>query len=111
VPQHLMAASCVVTAMLFATRYALQQTLALVVTIALLIVAGFESSAFVGGITFALAGLIAAPMQFVGGLAIAALLVAGLVAPFARDQLAAVHARGGTTPIMVTLYSVFGAQF
>ena len=62
VPQHLMAASCVVTAMLLVTRYALQQDLALVVTIALLVVAGFESSAFVGGIAFAVAGLIAAPI-------------------------------------------------
>jgi len=49
VPQHLMAASCVVAAMLLVTRYALQQDLALVVTIALLVAAGFESSAFVGG--------------------------------------------------------------
>jgi hypothetical protein len=64
VPQHLMAASCVVTAMLLVTRYALQQTLILVLTIATLITAGFESSAFVGGITFAFAGLIAAPILF-----------------------------------------------
>ena len=56
-PQHLMAASCVVTAMLLLTRYALRQNLALVVTIALLVVAGFESSAFVGGIAFAVGGL------------------------------------------------------
>ena len=62
VPQHLMAASCVVAAMLLVTRYALQQDLALVVTIALLVAAGFESSAFVGGIAFAVAGLIAAPI-------------------------------------------------
>ena len=65
VPQHLMATSCVVTAMLLVTRYALQQTLVLVLIIAMLIVAGFESSTFVGGITFAFASLIAAPMLFV----------------------------------------------
>ena len=103
VPQHLMAASCVVTAMLLVTRYALRQNLALVVTIALLVVAGFESSAFVGGIAFAVAAVIAAPillsavdpqrrLRFVGGLAIAALLVVCLIAPFLRDQLAAVAA-------------------
>ena len=90
---------------LLVTRYALQQDLALVVTIALLVVAGFESSAFVGGIAFAVAGLIAAPillsevdpqrrLRFVGGLAIAALLVVCLIAPFVRDQLAAIQARG-----------------
>ena len=122
VPQHLMAASCVVTAMLLVTRYALRQNLALVVTIALLVVAGFESSAFVGGIAFAVAAVIAAPillsavdpqrrLRFVGGLAIAALLVVCLIAPFLRDQLAAVHARGGAQPIVVSPYSVFGGQF
>ena len=122
VPQHLMAASCVVAAMLLVTRYALRQDLALVVTIALLVVAGFESSAFVGGIAFAVAGLIAAPillsevdpqrrLRFVGGLAIAALLVVCLIAPFVRDQLAAIHARGGARPIVVSPYRVFGSQF
>jgi hypothetical protein len=122
VPQHLMAASCVVTAMLIATRYALRQNFTLLLTIALLTVAGFESSAFVGGITLALAGLIAAPilfgqvephrrLRFVGGLSLAALLVACLIAPFVRDQLAAVHARGGANLIVVAPYSVFGEQF
>ena len=122
VPQHLMAASCVVTAMLLVTRYALQQSLILVVTIALLVVAGFESSAFVGGVAFAVAGLIAAPillseidrqrrLRFVGGLAIAALLVVCLIGPFVRDQLAAIAARGGGRPIAISPYRVFGSQF
>jgi hypothetical protein len=122
VPQHLMAASCVVTAMLLITRYAFQQTFALVVPIALLIVAGFESSVFVGGIAFAFAGLIAAPilfaetdpqrrLRFVRGLAIAALLVVCLITPFVRDQLAVVYARGGANPILVAPYRVFGGQF
>ena len=105
VPQHLMAASCVVAALLLVTRYALQQSLALVVTIALLVVAGFESSAFIGGIAFAVAGLIAAPIllcevdrQTADALfrwaCVAALLVVCLIAPFVRDQLAAIAARG-----------------
>jgi hypothetical protein len=121
-PQHLMATSCVVVAMLLVTRYALRQSLALVVTIALVIVAGFESSAFVGGVAFAVAGWIAAPiligevhpqrrLRFVGGLAIAALLVVCLIAPFVRDQLAAVAARGGARPIAISPYRVFGSQF
>ena len=91
-------------------------------TIALLVVAGFESSAFVGGIAFAVAGLIAAPillgevdpqrrLRFVGGLAIAALLAVCLIAPFVRDQLAALHARGDTRPVVVSPYIVFGSQF
>jgi hypothetical protein len=122
VPQHLMAASCVAAAVLLITRYALQQYPVLVVTIALLVVAGFESSAFVGGVAFAVAGLIAAPillsevdrqqrLRFVGGLAIAALLVVCLIAPFVRDQLAAIAARGGGRPIAFSPYRVFGSQF
>ena len=104
VPQHLMAASCVVTAMLLVTRYVVQPSLALVLTIGLLIVAGFESSAFVGGITCAFAGLIAVPfllaevnaerrLRIIRGLAIAALLVVCLIAPFVRDQCG-----GGSRP-------------
>ena len=122
VPQHMMAASCVVTTMLLITRYAMRQNVALILTIALLLVAGFESSAFIGGITLAIGGLIAAPivfgethpqrrLRFVGGLAIAALLVVCLIAPFVRDQLAAVHARGDGNPVIVAPYRVFGARF
>jgi hypothetical protein len=121
-PQHLMAASCVVTAVLLLTRYALRQNLPLVVTIALLVVAAFESSAFVGGIAFAVGGLIAAPMllgavdpqrrlRFLGGLGIAALLVVCLIMPFVRDQLTAIAARGGARPIAISPYRVFGGQF
>ena len=122
VPQHLMAASCVVTTMLLLARYAQQQSLTLVLTLALVIVAGFESSSFVGGVTFAIAGVIAAPilfaatararrLRFVAGLALAALLVICLIAPFILDELAAVHTRGSGSPIVVSHYAVFGEHF
>ena len=42
---------------------------------------------------------------------IAALLVARLIAPFVRDQLAAVHARGAGNPVVVAPYGVFGERF
>jgi hypothetical protein len=122
VPQHVMAASCVVIATLLLTRYAQRPSLALALLVALLIVAGFESSTFVGGITFAVAALGTAPIlfiatrpvqrtRFVVGLAIAALLVACLIAPFVLDQLAMVRARGGGSPIAVAPYTVFGEAF
>ena len=109
-------------AMLLLTRYAQRQSSALILTLALLIVAGFESSTFVGGVTLAVAGLIAAPVLFaatnprlrlrvIGGLAVAALLVACLVAPFVLDQLGTVRARGGGSPIVVSPYTVFGELF
>jgi hypothetical protein len=122
VPQHLMAASCVVTAMLLLARYSKRQSLPLVLALALVIAAGFESSTFVGGVTFAITGVIVAPillaatrpaqrLRFVAGLALAALLVICLVTPFVLDQLAAVRARGGDTPIVISHYAVFGEYF
>ena len=122
VPQHLMSASCVVLAMLLLARYARRQNLTLVLTLALVIVAGFESSTFVGGVTFAIAGLIAAPilfaaaaparrLNFIAGLALAALLVVCLIAPFILDQLSAVRARNGGVPIVASHYAVFGEYF
>ncbi len=122
VPQHLMAASCVVTAVLLIARYTQRQNPWLILTLALVIVAGFESSTFVGGVTLAVAGLVAAPVLFaatnprlrlrvMGGLAIAALLVASLAAPFVLDQLATVRARDGGSPIVVSHYTVFGELF
>jgi hypothetical protein len=119
VPQHVMAASCVVAAMLLVVRLTERQSWTLVLTLALLIVAGFESSTFVGGITFAIAALLATPIVFtavnparrrrlLAALALAALLVGCLIAPFVLNQWAAVRARGGGTPIIVSPYRVFG---
>jgi len=119
VPQHLMAASCVVTAMLLLGRMVQRPSLTLVLTLALLIVAGFESSTFVGGVTFAIAALIAAPILFAATaparrlhvmaiMALGALLVVCLIAPFVLDQLATVRARAGGAPIIVSHYAVLG---
>jgi hypothetical protein len=122
VPQHLMAASCAATATLILVRYAQRPSLALVLPLALVIAAGFESSTFVGGVTFAIAALAAAPILFAAtgparrrrftfGLAVAALLVVCLIAPFILDQLAALQARGGGSPIVLDPYRVFGEAF
>ena len=119
VPQHLMAASCAVTAMLLVSRFAQRQSLALLLVLVLVVVAGFESSSFVGGVTFAIAALVATPILLAGtesaqrrrfalGLAVAAVLAICLAAPFVLDQLAALRARGGGNPIVVEPYAVLG---
>jgi hypothetical protein len=121
-PQHLMAASCVVTAMLLIAQYAQRQRLALLLTLVLVVVAGFESSTYGGGITFAIAALAATPvllagtaparrMHCVAGLAVAAVLVVCLAAPLLRDQVAAVAARGGGNPVVVHHFDVLGEMF
>jgi hypothetical protein len=118
-PQHVMAGGCAVTAMLLLARVARDQSPTLILTLALVIVAGFESSTFVGGVTFAIAALIAAPLLFtatpparrlyvMAALALAAALVVCLIAPFVLDQLTALHARGvGGSPVVISPYTVF----
>jgi hypothetical protein len=122
VPQHLMAASCAVTAMLLVSRFAQRQSLALLLVLVLVVVAGFESSSFVGGVTFAIATLVATPILFAGteptqrrhfaiGLAVAAALAVCLAMPFVLNQLAALRLRGGGSAIVVDPYSVLGEAF
>jgi len=121
-PQHLMAASCVVVAMLLIARYAERPSLALLLTLVFTVTAGFESSSYVGGITFAIAALAAAPLllawteparrlAFAAAMAAAALLVALLVAPFAIGQLAAIAARHDPAPVVVAPFGVLGPMF
>ncbi len=121
-PQHLMAATCVVASMLLIARYAKQRSVLLVLAIVLVVVAGFESSAFIGGITFAPAALAAAlflivriePAQrvrFVVGMAAAAVLAGLAAAPFLHNQLYAVAARAEVNPIVIRHFAVLGAMF
>jgi hypothetical protein len=121
-PQHLMSASCVVVAMLLIARYAQRQSVLLLLTLVLVVVAGFESSTYIGGITFAIAALAAAPLlpaaiepgrrlRFCAGMAVAAVLVVCLAAPFLNNQLMAVAARGDDNPIVLRHFAVLGAMF
>jgi hypothetical protein len=119
VPQHVMAAACAVTAMALMAESASRQTPALLATLALVIVAGFESSTFVGGVTFAIAALAAAPIllaaaeprrrvRLLAAMAAVGVVVLCFAAPFVADQLAAVRSRGEESPIIVSHYTVFG---
>jgi hypothetical protein len=121
-PQHLMSASCVVMAMLLIARYAQRQSVLLLLTLVLVVVAGFESSTYVGGITFAIAAVVAAPLliiaiepaqrlRFLVGMAVAAVLVVCLAAPFLNNQLMAVAARGDSNPVVLRHFAVLGAMF
>ncbi len=121
-PQHLMSASCAVAAMLLVARYAQRQSVLLLLTLVLVVVAGFESSTYVGGITFAIAALMAVPLllvaieptrrlRFFAGMAVAAVLVVCLAAPFLNNQLMAVAARGNDNPIVLRHFAVLGAMF
>jgi hypothetical protein len=119
VPQHLMSASCAVAAIVLLIHHAQRQSLAGLLILVLIVAAGFESSTYVGGVTFAITALVCAPLLFAGvapkervrfaaGLFLAAVLAAGLAAPFIRDQLANVAARGVGPPIIVMPFAVLG---
>jgi hypothetical protein len=122
VPQHLMAASGAIVAMLLLAHYAQRPGLSTIVTLALVVAASFESSAFVGGVTFAIAALAAAPLLFsaieakrrvtaILGLALAGALALGLAAPFIRDQLAFIATRGSDGAIGIYPFEVLGEMF
>jgi len=119
VPQHLMAASGAIAAMLLLVHYAQRPKLSYIVTLALVVAASFESSAFVGGVTFAIAALAATPLLLFAiegkrrvtailGLALAGALALGLAAPSIRDQLAFIAARGGDGAIGIHPFEVLG---
>jgi hypothetical protein len=120
-PQHLMSASCVIVAMLLLVHYAQRQNLGYVPTLALLVAAGFESSAFVGGVTFAIAAVVAAPPLFAAietkrrltaglGLTASALIALCIAAPFIHDQFAIVAGREAGA-IGVQHFEVLGDLF
>jgi len=121
-PQHLMSASCVVASTVLISSYARQQSVLLIPLLALIVAAGFESSTYIGGITFAVAALIGAPFllyvmkpaqrwRFVIGTAIAAVLAIIVAAPFLQSQLHAVATRDGAAPIAISHFPVLGSLF
>jgi len=120
VPQHIMSGACAVAAVVLMAALAQRRSALLVATLALVVAAGFESSTWIGGVTFAVAGPVTALVvllrveprrrgPFIAALAVAAGVAACLAAPLLRDQLAATAGRG--SPIALQLYPVLGAYF
>ncbi|MFG1397118.1 hypothetical protein [Roseixanthobacter pseudopolyaromaticivorans] len=125
-PHHVASAATVVLSLLLMERLARTrsfrpraQTLALVLVLALLIAAGFESSLWVGGVTFllcagatALVLLWSAPagerLPFVIAVVIAGALALALVFPLLSLQLGAASARGGGAPVLISPFAVLG---
>lgn len=120
VPQHLSSATCVVVSILLVSGYANRPHIKLILPMVLLVVAGFESSAYVGGVTFFLAGVLMVPilffrtnraqrLQFVLGLAAVAILACILAIPFVHDQLATIGERRVGAPIVLQHFEVLGS--
>ncbi len=118
-PQHLASASCAVVAAFLLAQLTRRQSPTMVIAFALVAAAAFESSTWIGGITFPLAAAAIGVVTFAGteprvrtcfalGVAVAALLAIALASPLLYDQLTATAMRGGGTPIVVSPYSVLG---
>jgi hypothetical protein len=119
VPQHLAAANSVVLAAILMARLDRLPAVLAVPVLALAVAAGFESSAWIGGVVFAAAavpiGLAllvrTAPERRLGFLlkaAGAAVLAALLAVPFLRDEAAATAARQIGLPIAFHPYDIVG---
>ncbi len=122
VPQHIASASCVVLAMLLLSELTRRESLGLIGVFVLVVVAAFESSVWVGGVTFTVAtiwigGVLlttvasAQRLALLGRCAIAAIAAAALAAPLLYDQALALSARGGGAPIMLQTVEVLGDIF
>ncbi|HUC10131.1 MAG TPA: hypothetical protein VL985_06855 [Stellaceae bacterium] len=119
-PQHLASAACVVIAVLILARLVASRDWLMVPLLALIVTAGFESSAWVGGVIFAavvvptgvscliLAANNQARLDLCVKVAAAAVLVLAIAFPFLRDELAATAARGAGAPIAFRPIEVLG---
>jgi len=120
-PHHVAAASCVVLAVLLMAQLADEASrvrrAALTILLALVVAAGFQSSFWVGGVTFAVAGGAAALVLVAGApargrliarLVAAAVLALMLAAPLLQAQAQAAAARGGGVPLRLEPFPVLG---
>ncbi len=119
VPQHLLACSCVVVAVLLMCQLADRRSLLNVVALGLLAAAGFETSTWVGGVTFAVACLAVVPVivwqsepkerhHLFIVLAVSGILAVLAAWPFLMDQASAAARRQSHAPIALHEFAVLG---
>jgi hypothetical protein len=118
-PQHVASAGCVVIAMLLLVRMAEQPDWRLALAMSLVSAAAFESSTWVGGISYPLAAAVTGVLvliriapdrrwRFVASAVFAALLAIAISSLFIHDQLHASMLRADGSPISVSPYEVLG---
>jgi hypothetical protein len=120
VPQHVMSATCAVAAVILMSELGRRGSILLVTMLALMIAAGFESSTWIGGVTFAIAAPVVAiaiagrlgpwrRLLFIAALAAAAVLAMCFATLLLRDQLAVTA--GKSSPIALQFYPVLELYF
>ncbi len=122
VPQHIASASTIILALFFFAQLAFRPGALLFSTFVLLAAAAYESSTWIGGVLFPVAGvmtglmlLIALPPQqrvrFATLCAGAAVLAICLASPLLYDQFLATSMRAGGSPIALHPFEVLGPAF
>ncbi len=120
-PQHMMSAAAVVLSLVLIERLSRRPSIGLAIVLALAVAAGFESSLWVGGVTFVLCAAAVAivvlwttktgqRLAFLGVLAIAAIASLVLVLPLLKEQIASAAGRGGGSPILLSPFPVLGTS-
>lgn len=121
VPQHLASGCCVVISAFLIARLPRPDGWRAALLLPLTVAAGFESSTWVGGMTFAASAAVAgsvilariapgARWRFLSLAAGGALAAALLILPFVRSQLAMASAASAGVPIAVLAYRALGGS-
>jgi hypothetical protein len=119
VPQHLQSACCVVLSVLLIRAIARRPGWVAPLLLALVAAAGFESSAWVGGIAFAAVAAVAGTLElaclpaqqrvrFAAQGVAAAFLAALIASPFLLSQMGELAGRQGSAPIALHPYGMLG---
>jgi hypothetical protein len=121
VPQHLISSSCIVLALMLMTRVASLPATLVVIPLALMCAAGFESSTWIGGVVFAVACIPVVPTLLAATdakqrvavffkLLAAGVLTLVLAWPFLSVQLASAGMRQSAAPVVLRLPQILGPE-
>ena len=122
VPQHLASGCCCVISAILIARIAVCGSWLAAILLSVTVAAGFESSTWVGGVTFAVAAVATAPLlmwqmtnqargRFVIRLGLAVVLVGVIIVPFCLQQAADMAAKHVGVPIALRPYRALGSDF
>ncbi len=120
-PQHIASANCAVVAVALIVKLSERPTVLTAIAMSLTAAASFQSSTWVGGVTFPLAALLIGALltisadalqrrKFVAYAAMAAMLSVVLDAPFLYEQYNASILRADGFPIGIEPYSILGEE-
>ncbi len=120
-PQHVASAGCVLIAVFLLVDLSRRQSVLTAIVLALVVAAGFESSTWVGGVTFAIAAVALGPavllkvepdvrLRFLLCAVGAAALAMVIASPFIYDQFRASTVRADVFPVGFTHLDVLGDE-